>query len=202
MKHLLLVLMSLNVWFFHPAFSQNAKSIQIKITDKKTNELLMGANVQWVNTNIGATTNEYGIAILEQPDSLPHLLLISYVGYFSDTILITALKDITVKLVPEIQLKEVSIKAKRQTSFISTINPMKTEKIESGEIKKAACCNLSESFQTNASVDVNYSDAVTGAKEIKLLGLSGLYVQNLLEGVPFMRGLTSTFGLDHIPAPG
>lgn len=201
MKQLLLVLLLLNVWFFQHAFSQNAKSIQIKITDKKTNELLMGANIQWVNTNIGATTNEYGVAILEQPDSLPHLLLISYVGYVSDTILITALKDITVKLVPEIQLKEVSIKAKRQTSFISTINPMKTEKIESGEIKKAACCNLSESFQTNASVDVNYSDAVTGAKEIKLLGLSGLYVQNLLEGIPFMRGLTSTFGLDHIPAP-
>lgn len=60
---------------------------------------------------------------------------------------------------------------------------------------------MSESFQTNASADVNYSDAVTGAKEIRLLGLSGIYVQNLLEGVPFMRGLTATFGLDHIPAP-
>jgi outer membrane receptor for ferrienterochelin and colicins len=68
-------------------------------------------------------------------------------------------------------------------------------------LKKAACCNLSESFQTNASVDVNYSDAVTGAKEIKLLGLNGTYVQNLLEGVPFMRGVTATFGLDNIPAP-
>ena len=65
--------------------------------------------------------------------------------------------------------------------------------IEAGELKKAACCNLSESFQTNASVDVNYSDAVTGAKEIKLLGLNGTYVQNLLEGVPFMRGVTATF---------
>ncbi|MFN8237225.1 MAG: TonB-dependent receptor [Chitinophagales bacterium] len=201
MKHLLLVLLLLSVWFFQPAFSQNTKSIQLKITDKKTNELLMGANAQWLNTNIGATTNEYGIALLEQPDSLPHLLLISYVGYVSDTLIISVWKDIAVKLEPEIQLKEVSIKAKRHTSFISTINPMKTEKIESGELKKAACCNLSESFQTNASVDVNYSDAVTGAKEIKLLGLSGLYVQNLLEGIPFMRGLTSTFGLDHIPAP-
>ncbi len=201
MKQLLLVLLLLNVWFFHPAFSQNAKSIQIKITDKKTNELLMGANIQWVNTNIGSTTNEYGIALLEQPDSLPYSLLVSYVGYVSDTLIISVWKDMVVKLEPEIQLTEVSIKAKRQTSFISTINPMKTEKIESGEIKKAACCNLSESFQTNASVDVNYSDAVTGAKEIKLLGLSGLYVQNLLEGIPFLRGLTSTFGLDHIPAP-
>ena len=194
-------LLLLTVIFYTNIFSQNQQTIQIKITDKKTKELLFGANIQWLNVTIGATTNEYGLAALEIIDSLPNKIIVSYIGYNNDTILVAKHTDLNIELTPEIQLAEVKIKGKKQSNFISSINPIKTEKIESGELKKAACCNLSESFQTNASADVNFSDAVTGAKEIKLLGLSGLYVQNLLEGVPFMRGLTTTFGLDHIPAP-
>ncbi len=194
-------LLFLMIVFHQNSFSQNQQKIKIKVTDKKTKELLFGANVQWQNSSIGATTNEYGIAILDAMDSLPNSIIISYIGYNDDTFLVKNLTDIHIALIPEVQLAEVKIKGKKQTNFISSINPIKTEKIESGELKKAACCNLSESFQTNASADVSFSDAVTGAKEIKLLGLSGLYVQNLLEGVPFMRGLTTTFGLDHIPAP-
>jgi outer membrane receptor for ferrienterochelin and colicins len=182
-------------------FSQNQQKIKITITDKKTKEFLLGANVQWQNSIIGATTNEFGIADLVAVDSLPNSIIISYIGYNNDTVLVNTIADLKIQLEPEIQLGEVKIKGKRQTNFIASINPIKTEKIEAGELKRAACCNLSESFQTNASVDVNYSDAVTGAKEIKLLGLNGTYVQNLLEGVPFMRGATATFGLDNIPAP-
>ncbi|MCC6582578.1 MAG: TonB-dependent receptor [Chitinophagales bacterium] len=181
------------------AFSQ--QKIKVRITDKKTNEFLYGANIQWQHTASGATTNEFGIADLDMPNRLPDYIVITYVGYQTDTILISNPTDVNIQLAPEIQLGEVKIKGKRQTNFISSINPIKTEKIEAGELKKAACCNLSESFQTNASADVNYSDAVTGAKEIRLLGLSGIYVQNLLEGVPVMRGVTATFGLDNIPAP-
>ena len=181
------------------AFSQ--QKIKITVTDNKTKEFLYGANIQWLHSAIGATTNEYGIAYIDKPDSLPDYIVITYVGYQTDTFLVSNLTDVNIQIGPEIQLGEVKIKGKRQTNFISSINPIKTEKIEAGELKKAACCNLSESFQTNASADVNYSDAVTGAKEIRLLGLSGIYVQNLLEGIPVMRGVTTTFGLDHIPAP-
>lgn len=182
-------------------YSHTPETIKITIIDKSTKELLYGANLQWINTTNGSTTNEFGVAEIQLPHDLPAFLEISYVGYQTDTIKITKASDIKIALQPDIHLKEIQVSAKKQTSFISSIDPMKTEKIESGELKKAACCNLSESFQTNASADVNFSDAVTGAKEIKLLGLSGIYVQNLLEGVPFMRGLTSTFGLDHIPSP-
>lgn len=186
---------------YHSTYSQTTEKFKITISDNKTKEHLYGANVQWLHTTIGGISNELGIAEIDLPDSLPAFLEISYVGYESDTLKITKIENIQVHLRPEVQLHEVQVKAKRQTSYISSMSSMKTEKIEAGELKKAACCNLSESFQTNASADVNYSDAVTGAKEIRLLGLSGIYVQNLLEGVPFMRGLTSTFGLDHIPAP-
>jgi outer membrane receptor protein involved in Fe transport len=196
MKQLFLALAML---FSVQAFSQS-NQIQIKISDRKTHELLMGANVQWLNSTTGATTNEHGIAIVPLPDTLPLRLVVSYVGYLPDTVTVKTSSDMQLQLEPEVMLSEIHVKARKQSSYISSMAPMKTEKIENAELKKAACCNLSESFQTNASVDVSYQDAVTGAKEIKLLGLSGIYVQNLLEGVPFMRGLSSTFGLDNIPS--
>ena len=59
-----------------------------------------------------------------------------------------------------------------------------TMRINKAELFKAACCNLGESFTTNPSVDVNYSDAATGAKQIRLLGLSGTYVQMLTRICP------------------
>lgn len=69
------------------------------------------------------------------------------------------------------------------------------------ELSRAACCNLGESFVTNPSVDVSYSDAATGAKQIKLLGLSGTYVQMLTENIPNYRGAASPYGLGYVPGP-
>ena len=69
------------------------------------------------------------------------------------------------------------------------------------ELFKAACCNLGESFTTNPSVDVNYSDAATGARQIKLLGLSGTYVQMLTENLPNFRGAAAPYSLDYVPGP-
>lgn len=76
-----------------------------------------------------------------------------------------------------------------------------TDLISSSELVRAACCNLGESFTTNASVDVNYNDAATGARQIKLLGLSGTYVQMLTENIPNFRGASSLYGLGYIPGP-
>ena len=76
-----------------------------------------------------------------------------------------------------------------------------TEMITASELLRAACCNLGESFTTNPSVDVNYADAATGAQQIKLLGLSGTYVQMLTENMPNLRGVASPFALNYIPGP-
>ena len=73
--------------------------------------------------------------------------------------------------------------------------------INKDELFKAACCNLGESFTTNPSVDVNYSDAATGAKQIKLLGLSGTYVQMMTENLPNFRGAAAPFSLGYVPGP-
>ncbi len=184
-------------------YSQNKlPGIVIKLTDDHHPEPLAGANIQWLHdAATGAVTNESGIAVLPLSGPLPQKAVISYVGYIADTILITGTDTLELHLHPDMQLSEVHVTAKKQSNFISSLSSAKTEKITDHELKKAACCNLSESFQTNASIDVSYQDAVSGAKEIKLLGLSGLYVQNLLEGMPFLRGLTTTFGLDNLPSP-
>jgi outer membrane receptor for ferrienterochelin and colicin len=96
-------------------------------------------------------------------------------------------------------LKEVVITNKTPGLFVSRLDPIYTQNITSTELRKAACCNLSESFETNASVDVSYSDAVTGAKQIQLLGLQGIYSQIMMENIPSLRGLATSFGLGYIP---
>ena len=100
-----------------------------------------------------------------------------------------------------IELKEVSVVQKSPGVVKSRFAVLQTEKITIDELCKAACCNLSESFETNPSVDVSYSDAATGAKQIKLLGLSGAYVQMLTENIPNLRGISSAYGLGFIPGP-
>ena len=69
------------------------------------------------------------------------------------------------------------------------------------QLTKAACCNLSESFETSPAVDVSYTDAVTGIKQIQLLGLAGSYTQITTENTPEIRGLVGSYGLTFIPGP-
>ena len=84
-------------------------------------------------------------------------------------------------------------------NFLSKIKPVRTEVISAAGLCKMACCNLAESFENSASVTVGFSDAVTGARQIRLLGLSGVYTQMLDENRPVMRGLSAPFGLSYVP---
>ena len=98
------------------------------------------------------------------------------------------------------RLSEVTVSAhKSNRAKISGLS--NTDFISSKELLRAACCNLGESFTTNPSVDVNYTDAATGAQQIRLLGLSGTYVQMLTENIPNYRGLAAPFSLSYIPGP-
>ena len=84
-------------------------------------------------------------------------------------------------------------------NYLSKGKELRTEVISAAGLCKMACCNLAESFENSASVTVGYSDAVTGARQIRLLGLSGVYTQMLDETRPVMRGLSSPFGLSYMP---
>ena len=81
----------------------------------------------------------------------------------------------------------------RQANYLSKGKELRTEVISSEGLMKMACCNLAESFENSASVTVGYSDATTGARQIRLLGLSGIYTQMLDENRPVMRGLSAPF---------
>lgn len=99
----------------------------------------------------------------------------------------------------DVQLKGLNVTARRRTVLKDRLSVLNKDMITSGELLRAACCNLGESFTTNPSVDVSYSDAATGAKQIKLLGLSNTYVQLLSENIPNYRGAAAPYALGYIP---
>ena len=89
--------------------------------------------------------------------------------------------------------------SRQSGNYLSKVKEIRTEVISAAGLCKMACCNLAESFENSASVTVGYSDAVTGARQIRLLGLSGVYTQMLDETRPVMRGLSAPFGLSYVP---
>ena len=162
-------------------------------------EPLAGANIWWAETTVGTTTNADGFFEIE-PIRQTKLLVTSFLGYRNDTTRVKDRKPLAIVLIPDDQqLDEVTIEARRQSVIKSRFSAFDVESFGQGELCRAACCNLSESFETSASVDVSYADAATGAKQIKLLGLSGTYVQLLTENTPAVRGLAQSFGLEYIP---
>lgn len=168
----------------------------------KGKQPLIGVSVRWGDNKTGVVTDDKGLFEIEGTPDVDHMLVVSYVGFieqevhahdFSHTVKIVMLENT--------ELNEVVIEKRQSGRISSRMNPLQTETVTGKELHRAACCNLSESFETNPSVDVSFSDAVTGAKQIQLLGLSGTYVQMLTENFPNFRGAASIYGMDYIPGP-
>ena len=169
------------------------------VLDEK-GEPLVGANVYWAGTGVGVATDLDG-SFTVMPVKSTRLLVASFVGCHNDTIEVKNREPLTIVLVDEAVLDEVTITERKMGVIKSRSSAFDTQTIGTEELCRAACCNLSEAFETNASVDVAYADAATGAKQIRLLGLNGTYVQLLQENTPAVRGLAQTFGLEYIPGP-
>ena len=161
---------------------------------------LVGANVYWAGTTVGVATDLDGRFQLE-PVKSTNLLVTSFMGFHNDTTEVTAHSELTIVLVSDLVLEEVNVTERKMAVLRSRVSALQTETITGEALCMAACCNLSESFETSASVDVAYSDAATGAKQIRLLGLSGTYVQMITENTPNIRGLAQAFGMEYIPGP-
>lgn len=176
------------------SIAQNVNGI---VLDKNNNkdEPIIGATVNWLGTKIATSTDVDGKFTIARAKAKK--LIISFVGYKSDTLEISNETDLRIYLQSENQLQEVVVRS--SSTSMDRLSPIHTEILTSKALAKAACCNLSESFETNASVSVSYADAVTGAKQIQLLGLAGTYVQTNVENIPSLRGLATTFGLNYIP---
>lgn len=198
MKAVITALLSL---FFINSLSAQKKlhGKVFEITEKADTALLPGTMLKWLGTQVAAIANEKGEFNLKTVNST-NQLIVSNVGYSADTLTIDTTQSFLVVYLSEIkQLNEVQIIYKSTGSELSMINPLKVEVLNQRELMKAACCNLSESFETNASVDVNFADAVTGTKQIQMLGLSGQYALITKDNMPYLRGLAGIYGLSFIP---
>jgi hypothetical protein len=163
---------------------------------------LSGVNLYWAENLKGTVSDSLGQFSLAYPDSMRSArLVVSHIGFETDTFEISAGKQITITLSESRLLNTVIIEERIQGTSFKTTTVNLVEHLSKNEFKKAACCNLSESFETNATIDVSFSDAVTGAKHIQLLGLDGKYVQLTTELLPAIRGLASPFGLSYIAGP-
>ncbi len=183
-----------------PIFSVAQKTMKgmVMIQEDKKVRGIEGATVYWLNTDIGTTTNEKGwFTIAYKPKHKK--LIISFIGYETDTVEINSNKELHHLLKEGNELDEVNIEARKKTRFVSVLSTANVSIISSGELLKAACCNLSESFETNPSIDVNFPDAVTGTKQIQMLGLNSPYILIAQENIPSVRGASQAYGLTFTP---
>lgn len=169
------------------------------VVDEK-GEPLTGANVYWAETTKGTSTDTGGLFEIE-PIRQTKVLVTSYLGYKNDSLLIQNRDFITIVMTPDGELEEVEVVERRKDVVRARFSAFDTQTLGKGELCRAACCNLSESFETNVSVDVAYTDAGTGMHQIRMLGLSGTYVQVLGENSPAVRGLAGAYGMDYVPGP-
>lgn len=176
--------------------------IEGRLLTQENNETypLEGVNVYWLNTNIGTVSDlegKFSISLTEETNKL----IFKYLGFRTDTLTINSKKKIFHFMKEDTgeMLDEVSLTQRRKTIQKSYFEAQNRVQINSAELLKAACCNLSESFETNPSIDVNFSDALTGTKQIRMLGLSSPYLLITEENIPSVRGASQIYGLTYTP---
>lgn len=199
---ILMVLMSVNVAYAQLAPKSKAvKGVVYSINNRGDKETVPFATVYWLQSGTYVDCDADGkftFTLFEKANDAT--LVATAIGYNKDTLVVNYhTSDIEFLLRGVNELEKAVVQARQEGSYLSKLTPVKTEVITAAGLCKMACCNLAESFENSASVTVGYSDAITGAKQIRLLGLSGIYTAMLDENRPTMRGLAAPFGLSYIP---
>jgi len=174
-----------------------AQIISGVIKDERTKQPLEGAVIRTLNGKTGALTDSTGKFSLVCDDSL---VIFSYVGYRTDTLSVIQAKG-TVFMRSDVLAATVNVTSETEATSMRLLDAKNLQVMGKRELCKAACCNLSESFETNASVDGSFTDAITGTRQIRMLGLEGYYSQISLDNIPNVRGLSGIYGLGYIPGP-
>ncbi len=156
--------------------------------------------IYWLESNRNTISDSTGYFFIAHGAADGNRLIFQYLGYDPDTVLTSPGQYVSVLFKEEANvLGEVVVAHHRRTTEVSFLNPLQMQNISREELFKAACCNLSESFETTATIDVSFTDAVTGAKEIQMLGLSGKYSLISQEQMPGVRGMAIPYGLLYTP---
>ena len=193
------VYFALSAFFIAAGGTLRAQDIRGVVRDADDRPLA-GASVYWAGTTVGASTDAEGAFLLHRVKGYDRLVA-SYLGYVNDTLRIDeAVQRADFALRAEgVELEGVVVEGNLSGNFVKRDGIVKGEMISFAGLCKMACCNLAESFENSASVTVGYSDAISGARQIKMLGLAGTYTQILDENRPIMRGLSAPYGLSYTP---
>ena len=194
-KFIVIIVLTLLPWF---SYSQEMVEGVVLDSDSANALGLSGANVYWQDSQTGVVTNfdgKFSIPFLKEFNKL----IISYVGFESDTLTINQPKTIRLSLKPSNELDEVVVRQQRDAIQKTYFSPQNVITVNSAELLKAACCNLAESFETNPAIDVNLSDGLTGTKQIQMLGLTSPYLLITQENIPMVRGASQAYGLTFTP---
>ena len=159
---------------------------------------LPGASVYWNDTSVGVATDLEGKFSLHRVKD-NNTLIATFLGYNNDTIRVEQkVREVEFRLSEGVAVDAVVVEG-TLGNYVRQDGLLKSENISFAGLCKMACCNLAESFENSASVTVGYSDAISGARQIKMLGLAGTYTQILDENRTIMRGLSAPYGLSYTP---
>ena len=171
-----------------------------KVLDVNSNQPLVGATLYWKNTTAGATSTTDGSYTIRKVSGF-ETLVVDFLGY--DIVELEVSKEVhelDIKLTPSsVDIDEVVVEGQQRGNYAKSSGITRQEQISFAGLCKMACCSLAESFENSASVTVGYSDAISGARQIKMLGLAGTYTQILDENRPIMQGAGATYGLSYTP---
>ncbi len=182
-------------------FVASAQRLTGKVVDSATQQPLIGASLFWKNTTAGATTSATGDFVIKRVHGF-ETLVVNYLGY--DTVEMEIndkeIDNITIELkASAVDIDAVVIESAQRGNYAKSTGITRDEQISFAGLCKMACCSLAESFENSASVTVGYSDAISGARQIKMLGLAGTYTQILDENRPIMQGAGAAYGLSYTP---
>ena len=181
------------------SFYSNAQTITGKVygvTDKEEKGL-PDVSIFWINTSIHTNTDSTGSFTISSQNITDRRLVVQALDYASDTITIGEQENTaTIRLkMDAVALQEIVVKAKPK----GFDDPIKTEIINKEELTKSACCDLAGCFETQATIQPMTTNIITNSKELRILGLSGVYNQVLIDGMPLIQGLSYTYGISGLP---
>ena len=184
-----------------PLMAMAQRMVTGTVVDANTEQPLIGASLYWKNTTAGATTSIDGTFSIRRVSGF-ETLVVDYLGYDIAEMEMhdKDVNEVTIKLNPSaVDIDEVVIEGQQRGNYAKQGGITRQEQISFAGLCKMACCSLAESFENSASVTVGYSDAISGARQIKMLGLAGTYTQILDENRPIMQGAGATYGLSYTP---
>ena len=193
MKRLLFILLAL----IAGTTLAQAQNVTGRVLDAQ-GKPLPGASVYWADTTVGTATDlEGSFSLYRVKDNTA--LVATFLGYTNDTLRVDAkCREVEFRLSEGVVVDAVVVEG-TLGNYIRQDGLLKSENISFAGLCKMACCSLAESFENSASVTVGFSDAISGARQIKMLGLAGTYTQILDENRTIMRGLSAPYGLSYTP---